>query len=124
MITQNNATPIFLQIKRWIEDHILRGEWSADTQLPSVRELAAEFGVNPNTVARTYERLTLEETVRSVRGVGFFVSDNAKEAIVSRRREEFIKQSLPSFIEQMMLLDVKPEEIINAYNNHKDENRN
>ena len=123
MITQNNATPIFLQIKRWIEDHILRGEWSADTQLPSVRELAAEFGVNPNTVARTYERLTLEETVRSVRGVGFFVSDNAKEAIVSRRREEFIKQSLPSFIEQMMLLDVKPEEIINAYNNHKDENR-
>ena len=124
MITQNDATPIFLQIKRWIEDHILRGEWSAETQLPSVRELAAEFGVNPNTVARTYERLTLEETVRSVRGVGFFVSDNAKETIVSRRREEFIKQSLPSFIEQMMLLDVKPEEIINAYNNHKDENRN
>lgn len=124
MITQNDATPIFLQIKRWIEDHILRGEWSAETQLPSVRELAAEFGVNPNTVARTYERLTLEETVRSVRGVGFFVGDKAKETIVSRRREEFIKQSLPSFIEQMMLLDVKPEEIINAYNNRKDENRN
>ena len=87
MITQNDTTPIFLQIKRWIEDHILRDEWSANTQLPSVRELAAEFGVNPNTVARTYERLTLDGTVRSARGIGFFVGEIAKEAIVSRRRE-------------------------------------
>ncbi|MBQ5875924.1 MAG: GntR family transcriptional regulator [Alistipes sp.] len=124
MITQDDTTPIFLQIKRWIEDYILRDEWSADTQLPSVRELAAEFGVNPNTVARTYERLTLDGTVRSARGIGFFVSENAKEAIVSRRREEFVAKTLPSFIEQMRLLDIGPKEIINAYNNYKDENRN
>lgn len=123
MITQNDTTPIFLQIKKWIEDHILRDEWSADTQLPSVRELAAEFGVNPNTVARTYERLTLDGTVRSARGIGFFVGENAKEAIVSRRREEFVAHTLPSFVEQMRLLNIEPEEIINAYNNHKDENR-
>lgn len=124
MITQNDTTPIFLQIKRWIEDYILRDEWSAGTQLPSVRELAAEFGVNPNTVARTYERLTLEGTVRSARGIGFFVGDNAKETIVSRRREEFVAKTLPSFVEQMRLLNIGPEEIINAYNKHKDENRN
>ena len=124
MITQNDTTPIFLQIKRWIEDYILRDEWSAGTQLPSVRELAAEFGVNPNTVARTYERLTLEGTVRSARGIGFFVGDNAKETIISRRREEFVAKTLPSFVEQMRLLNIGPEEIINAYNKHKDENRN
>ena len=41
----NDTTPVFLQIKLWLEDNILRGDWSVGTQLPSVRELAAEFGV-------------------------------------------------------------------------------
>ena len=68
-------------------------------------------------------RLTLDGTVRSARGIGFFVGENAKEAIVSRRREEFVAHTLPSFVEQMKLLNIEPEEIINAYNNHKDENR-
>ena len=46
MITNDNK-PLFLQIKAWIEDHILRDEWQSGSQLPSVRELSAEFGVNP-----------------------------------------------------------------------------
>ena len=62
--------PVFLQIKAWIEDHILRGEWRAGEQLPSVRELSVRFGVNANTVVRTYERLLFDGSVRSVRGVG------------------------------------------------------
>ena len=48
----------------------MRGEWPAGTQLPSVRELSVEFGVNANTVVRTYERLVFDASVRSVRGVG------------------------------------------------------
>lgn len=107
--------PVFLQIKAWIEDHILRGEWPAGTQLPSVRELSVEFGVNANTVVRTYERLVFDASVRSVRGVGFFVADDALRAIVERRREEFYSEELPRFAEQMVLLGVGPDEILETY---------
>ena len=119
--------PVFLQIKAWIEDHIMRGEWPAGTQLPSVRELSVEFGVNANTVVRTYERLVFDASVRSVRGVGFFVADlkvksldcSARRAIVARRREEFYSEELPRFVEQMVLLEVEPREILEMYDKMK-----
>lgn len=115
MITNDNK-PLFLQIKAWIEDHILRDEWHSGSQLPSVRELSAEFGVNPNTIARTYERLTLDGTVRSARGVGFFVAEEAKSAIIKQRKEEFYNEQMPAFIQQMQLLGITPDEIQEQYN--------
>lgn len=121
MITLNDNKPVFLQIKAWIEDHILRGEWQQDEQLPSVRELAATFGVNPNTVARTYERLTMEGTAYSTKGVGLFVAAGALENIQTRRREEFFVTTLPSFIEQMQLLGITPKDITKLYNSKNDE---
>ena len=115
MITNDNK-PLFLQIKAWIEDHILRDEWQSGSQLPSVRELSAEFGVNPNTIARTYERLPLDGTVRSARGVGFFVAEEAKSAIIKQRKEEFYNEQMPAFIQQMQLLGITPNEIQEQYN--------
>lgn len=123
MITLNDNKPVFLQIKAWIEDHILRGEWQQGEQLPSVRELAATFGVNPNTVARTYERLTMEGTAYSTKGVGLFVATCALENIQTRRREEFFATTLPSFIEQMQLLGITPEDITKLYNSKNNENK-
>lgn len=121
--------PVFLQIKAWIEDQILRGEWSADTQLPSVRELSVRFGVNANTVVRTYERMLFDGSVRSVRGVGFFVADDARDKIVARRREEFYSETLPAFVEQMELLGVGMQEVARAYdenmkNGNNDDKKN
>ncbi|MBO5465716.1 MAG: GntR family transcriptional regulator [Alistipes sp.] len=115
MITNDNK-PLFLQIKAWIEDHILRDEWQSGSQLPSVRELSAEFEVNPNTIARTYERLTLDGTVRSAKGVGFFVAEEAKSAIIKQRKEEFYNEQMPAFIQQMQLLGITPNEIQEQYN--------
>ena len=115
MITNDNK-PLILQIKAWIEDHILRDEWQSGSQLPSVRELSAEFGVNPNTLARTYERLPLDGTVRSARGVGFFVAEEAKSAIIKQRKEEFYNEQMPAFIQQMQLLGITPDEIQEQYN--------
>lgn len=115
--------PVFLQIKAWIEDHIMRGEWSAGTQLPSVRELSVRFGVNANTVVRTYERMLFDGSVRSVRGVGFFVADDARDMVVARRREEFYSETLPAFVEQMELLGVGMQEVTRAYDENM-KNRN
>lgn len=113
--------PVFLQIKGWIEDCILGGRWAEGAQLPSVRELSVEFGVNPNTIVRTYERLAFDGSVRSARGVGFFVADNAREAIVARRRERFYAKALPDFVRQMTLLGITPGEVEDAYKKLTDE---
>ena len=115
----NDSKPVFIQIKEWIEQHILSGEWPTEHQLPSVRELSAEFGVNPNTIARTYERMTIEGTIYSVRGVGYFVSAEAKQEIGSRRKEEFLKDKMPQFIAEMNLLDIEIEEFVKHYNEAK-----
>ena len=121
--------PVFLQIKAWLEDHILRGEWNAGMQLLSVRELSVRFGVNANTVVRTYERMLFDGSVRSVRGVGFFVADDARDMIVARRREEFYSETLPAFVEQMELLGVGMQEVAQAYeenmkNKNNDDTKN
>lgn len=118
-----DSRPIFLQIKSWIENQILIGMWSANEQLLSVRELSVKFNVNPNTIVRTYERLIVDGTIYSVRGVGFFVSIDAKSTIIERRREEFYSDTLPTFINQMNLLGVNIEEVIELYNNNDHEKK-
>lgn len=92
-----------------------------EQQLPSVRELSSELDVNANTIVRTYERLSYENIINSVRGVGFFVNSDAKSRIRSQRLEEFRKTAMPEFIKQLRLLDVDIKEVINLYNNDKDE---
>lgn len=116
MINLSDNQPVFLQIKAWIEDKILRGEWTSDTLLPSVRELSAKFRVNTNTVVRTYERMGFDASIRSVRGVGFFVAEDAQKSIIARRRELFYTKTLPEFARQMALLNVDPQVVIDEYN--------
>ena len=118
-----DSRPIFIQIKSWIEDKILAGKLGEDEQLPSVRELSVEFNVNPNTIVRTYERLNVDGTIYSVRGVGFFVSPDAKKAIVSRRRIEFDSVTLPAFVHNMDILGVSIEEIVEYYNCNNEKKR-
>ena len=69
---QTNAQPIFMQIYDLLCDKVLRGEIKTDEQIPSVRELAVELEVNPNTVRRTIERLLQQEIIYSKRGKGNF----------------------------------------------------
>ena len=123
-VTCSENKPVLLQTKAWIEDHILRGEWSTGTQLPSVRELSVRFGVNTNTVVRTYERMLFDGSVRSVRGVGFFVADDARDMIVARRREEFYSKTLPAFVKQMELLGVGMQEVVRAYDENEKNEKN
>ncbi len=111
-----DSRPVFIQIKSWIEDRILIGKLTDEEQLPSVRELSVEFGVNPNTIVRTYERLSGDGTIYSIRGVGYFVSPDAHSAIIARRRVEFNTISLPNFIHQMDILGVDISEVVEYYN--------
>lgn len=103
--------PIYLQIADAFCDRILSGELSAGDRIPSVREHGADIGVNPNTVARSYERLTNLGVIRQQRGIGFFIADDAKEIILKEARERFLSEDLPAFAERAKLLGISPKEI-------------
>ena len=70
----------------------------------SVRELAQEVGVNPNTVMRSYERLDGDGIIFNRRGIGFFVAEGAKEHIREIERRKFLDEELPKLSERLNLL--------------------
>ena len=80
----NSNKAIYLQISDMICDQILSGALAADDRIPSVREYGASVGVNPNTVMRTYEKLTNEGIIYNKRGIGYFISAEAKDIVPQR----------------------------------------
>lgn len=113
----NDSKPVFIQIKQWIEDHILSEEWSPDFQIPSIREMSGKFRVNTNTIVRTYEKLEAEGSVYSVRGVGYFVSKDSRMKILENRQKEFYQDLLPAFLHQVDVLKINKDEIIKLLQN-------
>ena len=102
---------IYLQIADQIRERILRGEWKTGERIPSIRELAVELGVNPNTVTKSYQKLLERELISNQRGRGYFVSENAAERASSEMKEEFMRDELPRIIGAMRLLGIGMEEI-------------
>ena len=72
----NSNKAIYLQISDMICEQILSGALAADDRIPSVREYGASIGVNPNTVMRTYEKLTNEGIIYNKRGIGYFIGES------------------------------------------------
>lgn len=115
MNTLTDGKPVYIQVKEWIENRIIKGVWKPGDQLPSLRELSAEFRINQNTIVRTYEAIVRDGTAYSVRGMGYYVADCALESILQRRRKEFYDSTLPRFLDQITALRIDPVEIANEY---------
>ena len=105
---------IYLQIADRIRERILRGEWKAGQRIPSIRELAVELGVNPNTVTRSYQKLLERELITNQRGRGYFVGERAAERALNEMKHEFMRDELPRIIGTMRLLGVGMDEIADA----------
>jgi|SRR4051794_23343368 GntR family transcriptional regulator len=103
--------PIYLQIADYVCEKILLKKWEQGDRVPSVRELAVELAVNPNTVMRTYELLQEEDIVFNQRGVGLFVSVSGMKNAREYRRTQFMKKELPAFFKSMTLLQISIEEL-------------
>lgn len=110
-----NNQSIFIQIAERICDRVLNGEYQADARIPSVRELAIEMEVNPNTVMRSYERLQSNEIIYNKRGIGYFISPDAEQEIRRMRHNQFVEEVLPAVFKEMHLLGVDLTELTNAY---------
>ncbi len=106
-----NGKSIFLQIADTITEKVVNGEFPAGEKIPSVRELAAEMGVNPNTVMRTYSELQAMNIIENQRGIGYFVSPEAQGIILKGKKEAFFNRVLPEFLRQAALLGITADEL-------------
>ena len=104
MMQFSDDKPIWRQIYELIAMRILSDEWPEGSRIVSVRELAQEVGVNPNTVMRSYERLDGDGIIFNRRGIGFFVAKGAKEHIREIERRKFLDEELPKLSERLNLL--------------------
>ncbi len=112
---------IYLQIAAYVSESILLGKWLSEDKIPSVRDLAGELQVNPNTVMRTYEFLQNQEVIYNKRGIGFFVAPAGDKKIKNYRKERFLQQDLPEFFRTIFLLDISLEELEIRYEQFKTE---
>lgn len=96
--------PIYLQIADTLCESILCGTLKAEDRIPSVREYGAQIGVNPNTVMRTYEKLTDDGIIYNKRGIGYFVSADAREKILEVQKADFLSKEVPAILRKMELL--------------------
>lgn len=103
---------IYLQIAERLSHEILLDKYLEEERIPSVREYAAEMEVNVNTMMRSYEYLQQEDIIFNKRGIGYFVTEGAKKKIYKSQKENFIKEQLCDFFNQIYLLDIPIEKIV------------
>ena len=111
-INFRNVQGVYQQIADYCIDCVLRGDWAGGEQIPSVRQLAAEVGVNPNTVQRAYGYLQEIDIAETRRGLGIFVHPEGIGNARLLRREEFKTYQLPELIRTLRLLDITLTELV------------
>lgn len=115
--------PIYRQIADFILEMVLSEQWKGGDRIQSVRELAAEVEVNPNTVARTFNFLNDRELIYNKRGVGYFLVEDALEKAYSLKKDTFVKEELPDLFKTMDLLKIDFNELKNLYQDNHHENK-
>lgn len=109
------SQPIYLQIADHVCEKIFLQEWKSGMRIPSVRELAVQLEVNPNTVMRTYEHLQQLDIIYNQRGIGYFVAQNAQKTALKYRKNEFMEKDLPVLFRNMYLLEIDIDEMNNLF---------
>lgn len=115
---------IYMQIADYFGDNILQGKWTSDEKVPSVRQLAVDLEVNPNTVMRSYTHLQETGVIYNKRGIGYFVSPNAKKILVDMIKQQFIEVELPEFYKKMQLIGLTFKDLEEMFKKWKSNNQN
>ncbi|MDE2054325.1 MAG: GntR family transcriptional regulator [Xanthomonadaceae bacterium] len=105
-VTWNDNVPIYRQLRERVVAMILDGALNEGDALPSVRQVAADYQINPLTVSKAYQELVDEQLVEKRRGLGMFVTEGAQEALLKSERERFLREEWPRIrarIERMNL---------------------
>ena len=110
----NDSQPIYRQLRDRVVAMILDGVLKEGDPLPSVRNVAAEFQVNPLTVLKGYQELVDEELVEKRRGLGMFIKTGARSLLLQGERRKFLAEEWPRIQATIQRLGLKPEELLNG----------
>ena len=111
-IQWSDGAPIYRQLKDRVIAMMLDGVLKPGDALPSVRQVAAEYQLNPITVSRAYQELADEALVEKRRGLGMFVTDEAAKKLLSSERERFLHEEWPAVAERIQRLGLCTEELL------------
>ena len=106
----SDGTPIYRQLKERVIALMLEGELKPGDALPSVRQVAADYQVNPITVSRAYQELVDEGLVEKRRGLGMFVTEEVSSKLLGTERERFLTEEWPQVLDRVRLLDLSAAE--------------
>jgi GntR family transcriptional regulator len=113
-IAWNDNAPIYRQLKDRVVSMMLDGILKPGDALPSVRQIAAEYQLNPITVSRAYQELADEALVEKRRGLGMYVTDGARDKLLSSERERFLREEWPLVLDRIRRLGLDPEQLFRS----------
>jgi GntR family transcriptional regulator len=108
----NDSQPIYWQLKERTLAMILDGTLAEGEALPSVRTVASEFHLNPITVSKSYQALVDEGLVEKRRGLGMFVCEGARQALIESEREKFMSEEWPATVSRIEQLGLELEALV------------
>jgi GntR family transcriptional regulator len=111
-IQWSDGAPIYRQLKERVVAMMLDGVLKPGDALPSVRQVAAEYQLNPITVSRAYQELADEALVEKRRGLGMYVTEEASKKLLASERERFLKEEWPLVLERIQRLGLSTEELL------------
>jgi GntR family transcriptional regulator len=110
----NDRQPIYRQLRDRVVAMILDGVLKEGDPLPSVRNVAAEYRVNPLTVLKGYQELVDERLVETKRGLGMFVNAGARNLLLKGERQKFLAEEWPRVAATIQRLGITPKELMRA----------
>ncbi len=123
ILNAEGSEPIYVQIARWLETEILRGDIEENHKIYSQYQLAEMFTINPATAAKGLTILADEGIVYKKRGLGMFVSPNAREMIRIKRKEQILKKLVTDLVSEAERLSVNEEELLQMIRSSKKRDR-
>jgi len=119
----NDSQPIYRQLRDRVVAMILDGVLEEGDPLPSVRNVAAEYRVNPLTVLKGYQELVDEQLVETRRGLGMFVNAGARNLLLKAERQKFLAEEWPRVAETIQRLGLQPKELMAAAAKRRSESK-
>ena len=111
-IQWSEGAPIYRQLKDRVIAMMLDGLLRPGDALPSVRQVAADYQLNPITVSRAYQELADEALVEKRRGLGMYVTEEAARKLLENERNRFLAEEWPQVVERITRLGLKIEQLL------------
>jgi GntR family transcriptional regulator len=108
----NDSQPIYRQLRDRVVAMILDGVLNEGDPLPSVRNVAAEYRINPLTVLKAYQQLADEQLVEKKRGLGMFINAGARNLLLKGERQRFLDEQWPGIYATIQRLGLEPQELL------------